>query len=83
MRIGFVLKTPCVSCMMTGDDNISRPIVYHRSLREPNIVERSLLEILRNNIASVEDEIEAAEVEKKECGQDLLKKYLLSAWPFF
>lgn len=55
------MKRPWFRCIVTEDDISSGQVADGRSLRYEKIVERNLLETLRNNVSGVRNETPVAE----------------------
>lgn len=65
VRCNDVVKSSCITYMLTGEDIVTNLIVQERSVRVIALVRQSLLEFSSNNIASVFDETEGSQKEEK------------------
>lgn len=75
-----MVKKLCVKCIVTGDDITSGQLTCKRSLRDTKLLEKNIQDTLRNSIASFENENKVADEEESACGQNLFKRYSLSAY---
>lgn len=77
------MRRPVVLCVMAVKSFICGQMTRERSLREPKMARKRLLELSRNNIAIALDEFYIAHKVDREKREDLLKKYSLLSWTPF
>lgn len=73
----FMMKSPCVRCRVTRKDIANGEKVRDELVADTKITTSDLLESSKSKTESFEDGNQVDHEEKRECGQEFLRKHLL------